>query len=149
MVINEEFKLNVGTRLRELRNKNKLTINELIEKLAALPADAEKNVIASVSEEFAISDDSELSIVKVDGSKIDNLAGNTDFAAAQSDIGSLETDVGEIQSTLAGVANTLSSLSSDLTKTKSDLSDLTGRVAQNELDIVELYKMLTWQDLQE
>ena len=33
MVINEEFKLKVGIRLKELRNKNKLTINELIEKL--------------------------------------------------------------------------------------------------------------------
>ena len=33
MVINEEFKLNVGIRLNELRKKNKLTINELIEKL--------------------------------------------------------------------------------------------------------------------
>ena len=33
MVINEEFKLKVGIRLNELRKKNKLTINELIEKL--------------------------------------------------------------------------------------------------------------------
>ncbi|MBO5286255.1 MAG: helix-turn-helix transcriptional regulator [Clostridia bacterium] len=33
MVINEEFQLKVGERLKELRNKNKLTINGLIEKL--------------------------------------------------------------------------------------------------------------------
>lgn len=33
MIINEEFKLSVGKRLKELRNKNKLTINDLVEKL--------------------------------------------------------------------------------------------------------------------
>ena len=33
MVINEDFKLKVGRRLKELRNKNKLTIGDLIEKL--------------------------------------------------------------------------------------------------------------------
>ena len=33
MVINEEFKLNVGKRLKELRNKNKLTIEDLLERL--------------------------------------------------------------------------------------------------------------------
>ena len=33
MIINEEFKVNVGKRLKELRNKNKLTIDDLVEKL--------------------------------------------------------------------------------------------------------------------
>jgi len=33
MIINEEFKLSVGKRLKELRNKNKLTIGDLVEKL--------------------------------------------------------------------------------------------------------------------
>ena len=33
MIINEEFKKSVGTRLKELRNKNKLTISDLLEKL--------------------------------------------------------------------------------------------------------------------
>lgn len=138
----------IATKVTKETGKS-LVSDELIEKLTALPADAEKNVIASVSDEFTLSDARELSIAKVDGSKIENLANNADFAEAQSDIISLETDVGEIQETLAGVATTLSSLSSDLTKTKTDLSGLTSRVEQNELDIVELYKMLTWQDLQE
>lgn len=33
MIINEEFKVSVGKRLKELRNKNKLTIDDLVEKL--------------------------------------------------------------------------------------------------------------------
>ena len=85
----------IATKVTKESGKS-LVSDELIEKLEALPADAEKNVIASVSDEFAISDDRELSIVKVDGSKIDSLANNADFAEAQSDITALETDVGEI-----------------------------------------------------
>ena len=33
MIINEEFKLSVGKRLKELRNKNNLTIDDLLDKL--------------------------------------------------------------------------------------------------------------------
>ena len=33
MIINEDFKKSVGVRLKELRNKNKLTISDLVEKL--------------------------------------------------------------------------------------------------------------------
>ena len=33
MVINEDFKKSVGARLKELRNKNNLTISVLLEKL--------------------------------------------------------------------------------------------------------------------
>ena len=33
MIINKEFKLSVGKRLKELRNKNKLTIDDLLDKL--------------------------------------------------------------------------------------------------------------------
>lgn len=136
----------IATKVTKESGKS-LVSDELIEKLEALPADAEKNVIASVSDEFAVSDDRELSIVKVDGSKIDNLANNADFAEAQSDITALETDVGEIQATLAQVSTTLTSLNSDLSNTKASLSSLTSRVDQHDLDIAELYEMLTWQEL--
>lgn len=118
-----------------------------IAKLTNLPADAEKNVIADVSEEFSLDDDRKLSIASVDGSKISNLGNNADFAQAVSDIDSLELDVGDIQELLAGVQTNLTTLSSSLNTTKTDLSNLTDRVEQNELDIVELYKMLTWQEL--
>ena len=136
----------IATKVTKESGKS-LVSDELIEKLEALPADAEKNVIASVSDEFAVSDDRELSIVKVDGSKIDSLANNADFAEAQSDITALETDVGEIQATLAQVSTTLTSLNSDLSNTKASLSSLTSRVDQHDLDIAELYEMLTWQEL--
>lgn len=136
----------IATKVTKESGKS-LVSDELIEKLEALPADAEKNVIASVSDEFAVSDDRELSIVKVDGSKIDNLGNNADFAEAQSDITALETDVGEIQATLAQVSTTLTSLNSDLSQTKTSLASLTSRVDQHDLDIAELYEMLTWQEL--
>lgn len=136
----------IATKVTKESGKS-LVSDELIEKLEALPADAEKNVVASVSDEFAVSDDRELSIVKVDGSKIDKLANNADFAEAQSDITALETDVGEIQATLAQVSTTLTSLNSDLSQTKTSLASLTSRVDQHDLDIAELYEMLTWQEL--
>ena len=136
----------IATKVTKESGKS-LVSDELIEKLEALPVDAEKNVIARVSDEFAVSDDRELSIVKVDGSKIDSLANNADFAEAQSDITALETDVGEIQATLAQVSTTLTSLNSDLSQTKTSLASLTSRVDQHDLDIAELYEMLTWQEL--
>lgn len=136
----------IATKVTKEAGKS-LVDDNLIATLENLPADAEKNIIASVSDEFTIDTDRKLSVNKIDGSKIENLANNADFTVVQGDITSLETDVGEIQSTLASVATTLTSLSTGLSETKTDLSSLTARVEKNELDIVELYKMLTWQEL--
>ena len=136
----------IATKVTKETGKS-LVSDELIEKLEALPADAEKNVIASVSEEFAVSDARELSIVSVSGAKIVDLSGNNDFKTAQDNIGSLETDVGEIQGDLASIRTDITTLNSDLTKAKNDLAALTARVDQHDLDIAELQNILTWQEL--
>ena len=137
----------IGTKVTKETGKS-LVADDLITKLEALPADAEKNVIADVSDEFAISDERVLSIVSISGAKIVDLNGNADFAQAQRDIESLETDVGSLQEDLATINASLNSLNADLTVAKNGLSALTARVDKHDLDIAELRDILTWQELQ-
>lgn len=119
-----------------------LVANELIDKLNALVADAEKNVINAVSEEFAIDTNRTLSIVSVTGEKIIELSLNNDFKSLSSKVDSILTDIDILN-------NAISTVDASLSAYKTQVANTYITKAEHQKSIDDVLAILTWQDLEE
>lgn len=123
------------------QNDKDLVSNSEIAKLFTVAENAEKNIINSVSSEFAVSDDSErkLSLTTVDGAKIINLTNNTDFNQVKIDLITISNDVGNISSTLDSINASLVTIGNKFGNyvLQSDYDD----------DMRDVWNCLTWHEL--
>ena len=79
-----------------------LVSQDQIEKLAALPADAEKNYISDVTAELKV-EDGTLSIVSVAATKLSDLASNQEFADVVSDIQTINSNLDDIDDSIVAI----------------------------------------------
>lgn len=132
----------INTKVTIVEGKDLVSVSE-INKLATVQEGAEKNVVNAVSEEFAIDSTTRtLSIVSVDGSKI-NLKNNEDFNTLSSkaeenssEIITLKTSVDNLTASINAIPTTYVTL----TKHNEDKTSL-----QNQLD--EVKQQLTWEEM--
>lgn len=137
--------LSTNTSLQDLFVKKEtdksLIDTSLITKLGTIEMEAEKNKINGVSNEFTISDDDDriLSLVAVDGSKITNLKGNTEFNTLSLNLVSVSDNVSAIQTTL-------SNINSSLTTINANFNNYVLKETYND-DLARLENYVTWHEL--
>lgn len=145
----QELQTGLGTKVAK-RDGYDLVSTSLINKLEALPADAEKNVINEVeTTEFVIDENRKLSIVSVAATKISDLSKNSEFAEVLSDITSMQTDISDIETNLISIQTSINTNASAIKTLNSSLTTLKGRVDTHDDDIAALKDALTWKDLAE
>ena len=145
----QELQTGLGTKVAK-RDGYDLVSTSLINKLEALPADAEKNVINEVeTTEFIIDENRKLSIVSVAATKISDLSKNSEFAEVLSDITSMQTDISDIETNLISIQTNINTNASAIETLNSSLTTLKGRVDTHDDDIAALKDALTWKDLAE
>lgn len=132
----------INTKVTIVEGKDLVSVSE-INKLATVQEGAEKNVINAVSEEFAIDSTTRtLSIVSVDGSKI-NLKSNEDFNTLSSKVQEDSNKIVTLNTAVDGLTASINALPTTyvtLTKHNEDKTSL-----QNQLD--EVKQQLTWEEM--
>ena len=112
----------------------------LIEKLYNIEPGAEANVVKSVNDELNVDDEGLLSIVSVAGSKIANLASNSEFSALINQVNTNVTDISDLVATVDAI-------DSNLTLLRVDLGNALGTIDAHEQSIETILNILTWQEL--
>lgn len=135
-----DLQVQIESKVAKEVNKS-LVANDQIEKLTNLPADAEKNAIIDVTDEFLIGEDRVLSIVSVDGSKLVNLENNEAYKNLNLQVGSNVTDIANIQADIAEMQIVIAGLDAKF-------NNYVTTTAHQE-DINRIMAMLMWQDLEE
>lgn len=123
-----------------------LVSQEQIEKLAALPADAEKNYISDVTAELKV-EDGTLSIVSVAATKLSDLASNQEFADVVSDIQTINSNLDDIDDSIVAIQSSITAHGTRITTLETNYSALKDRVDAHDLTIADLVDALTWKDL--
>ena len=123
-----------------------LVSQEQIEKLAALPADAEKNYISDVTAELKV-EDGTLSIVSVAATKLSDLASNQEFAEVVSDIQTINSNLDDIDDSIVAIQSSITAHGTRITTLETNYTALKDRVDAHDLTIADLVDALTWKDL--
>ena len=123
-----------------------LVSQEQIEKLAALPADAEKNYISDVTAELKV-EDGTLSIVSVAATKLSDLASNQEFADVVSDIQTINSNLDDIDDSIVAIQSSITAHGTRITTLETSYTALKDRVDAHDLTIADLVDALTWKDL--
>ncbi len=126
-----------------------LVSDTLIQKLEDLPTDAEKNYINAVSTEFEVDENRTLTILSVPASKISDLDKHSVITGLAGNITAVENDITAIRSELGAINISISDVNTSVNNVKTSVTNLTSKVEKNESDIVTLFDILSWKDLDE
>lgn len=104
-----------------------------------LQAGAERNLIASLSEEFNVDENRHLTLVSVSGEKIMDIGKNADFSNLSTKVNSTVTDV-------TGLKSSLDSINSTLVTINNKFGDYVTTSKHNQ-DLADVWAHLTWEEL--